>query len=308
VTSLRAWRWRPIAAFALAAGLLWGAGVLALDRASHGWFWTYCFALHQRHPFYPQRAWRDAPLELWRAQPVLWLGLAAALADAAVRRTLTRRLGVVALFAAAGAAISCLGYGTAWAYRNALLPGLLFPALLWAACLARAGATGGPRASLVAALAAAVHLGASVYDPRPHLPHPEDRAAGDRLIERLRAAPGEVLVPFHPWYAVMAGKPAHFHRMGLLDVVSGGLGRPRGLDDAIAAQRFALVVMDYKVVWANWPGLPRTYRETARLRPGIDSPRVIAGADTYPLHVLEPRLPNEPLGAAGPAGSPGMAR
>src|SRR5262249_51222098 len=116
-----------------------------------------------------------------------------------------------------------------------------------------------------------------------------DRAAGDRLLERIAATPGDVLVPFHPYYPVRVGKPPFVHRMGVMDAPSAGFGRPRGLDQALADGRFALVIMDYKVVWGEWPTLLGRYRRTELLEPGVDAPRSFSGADTAPRFVLTPR-------------------
>jgi hypothetical protein len=127
------------------------------------------------------------------------------------------------------------------------------------------------------------------YDPRPFIPSPSDRTAGTQLIERLRATPGEVLIPFHPFYAHLAGKRAFLHRMGVLDVGRAGLGAPRGLAQAIAEHRFSVVVMDNKIDgnWQMWPGLQSSYRVADHLSGG---PRVVSGSPTEPRYVLVPNV------------------
>jgi hypothetical protein len=124
------------------------------------------------------------------------------------------------------------------------------------------------------------------YDPRPFLPTGADRAAGARLVARLRQAPGDVLVPAHPFYAHLAGKRFFLHRMGVLDVVQAGRPPPEGLAAALAARRFSLVVMNDDEDWATWPGLLRSYRLSDERLAG---PRAITGTPTEPRHILVPR-------------------
>lgn len=273
----------PSAAFALAAGAVFSGGVVLLQLGSAGWFWRYVYELHQQHEFYARRAWLETPVVLLRGQPVLWAGLLVALGLLSYRRALDRFLGRLAILATAGVALACIGFGTQYAHTNAYIPGLFFPVLLWAALLARLHATG---ARLPALVLACAHLGAAYWDPRPHLPSPADTAAGDRLIARLRAAPGPVLIPFHPFYAVMAGKAPHLHRMGILDI-----GMPRDLEERIRRREYDLVVMDDKTQWPRWSVLQQVYGVATTLVPGVDAPRVVTGAPTVPTWAMEPRSP-----------------
>jgi hypothetical protein len=274
-------RWRSAPAYALASGAVFSVGVIGLQTLSGGWFWRYVYELHQAHEFYRHRAFVDTPLTLLRAQPVLFGGLLIALVLLALRRKLDRELGVVALFALTGVLLACIGFGTQFAHINAYIPGLFLPAVLWACALGRLASAGLPLPALVLCLA---HLGAAVWDPRPHLPKAADRLAGDRLIERLRAARGEVLIPFHPYYAVMAGKPPHLHRMGVLDI-----GMPPDLAEKIRRHEYDLIVMDDKTQWIRWPMIQAAYERAATLLPGVDAPRVVTGAATVPTAVFVPK-------------------
>jgi hypothetical protein len=126
------------------------------------------------------------------------------------------------------------------------------------------------------------------YDPRPFIPTARDRTAGDALIARLRAVDGEVLIPFHPFYAHLAGKRTYLHRMGVLDIWRAGLGAPRGVAAAFDAHQFALVVMDDKIDgnWQMWPNLLRDYRIAGTLA----GPRVVSGSPTEPRYLLVPNM------------------
>ncbi|MGZ3406533.1 MAG: hypothetical protein ACXVAN_08845, partial [Polyangia bacterium] len=113
------------------------------------------------------------------------------------------------------------------------------------------------------------------------------------LIARMRATDGEILIPFHPFYAHLAGKRTYLHRMGVLDIGRAGMGAPVGLAEAIAAHKFALVIMDDKVEgnWQTWPGLLSAYHIAGT----IVGPRVVSGATTEPRFLLVPNVIDKEL-------------
>jgi hypothetical protein len=49
------------------------------------------------------------------------------------------------------------------------------------------------------------------YDPIAQIPTQADRAAGDALVAELRAAPGRVMIPFHNYLSLFAGRESYFH-------------------------------------------------------------------------------------------------
>jgi hypothetical protein len=295
------WRVAIIYALTLAAAglpLLWWA-----NHSTSGWFWTYVFQLHQSHEFYRARAWLSTPLWL-----LALLGPPALLIPWAIARKRSPGLIWATWFALVGAGVACVGFGTQWAHINALIPGIFFPAIAVGTAAGRLMAPTPPRLrpAVVFALLAgglltapgllvrafgpslprdwAWHLHRSTgYDPRPYVPTAADRALGDQVIAQLRAAPGDVLIPFHPFYAYLAGKPTHLHRMGVMDV-----HQPvRGLAEAIEAQQFSLAIFDDKIDgnWAYWPRLLEKYAVTST----VGGPRCIAGAQTQPKYVLTPK-------------------
>jgi hypothetical protein len=68
--------------------------------------------------------------------------------------------------------------------------------------------------------------------------------------------------------------------------VSKMLGPPRGLDEALAAGRFAHVVLDYKSQPWEWPTLPGRYHDIHEFSEGVDAVRAFAGAETSPRRLL----------------------
>lgn len=311
----------------------------ASNRASGGWFWTYIFRLHQSHPFHSHRAYIETPrvlLGLLGAGAVLvpWAVLSFGLRRAAdagrpeldalssdsqpIPQQVTpsaNGLLFLSWLAIGGLLTSMIGFGTQWAHVNAYIPGIFFPALAMAVAAGRLlHRSDEPRAqtqssrrgralrqTLVwALLAASLYPRMRALQPRAHVPTDTDRAAGAAVIEKLRSTPGDVLIPFHPFYAHLAGKKTFLHRMGVWDVRDTVAGPVRGLQAAIVQQRFSRIVMDDKVeaTWHDWPELLSHYRIVER----FVGPRCVEGARTVPSLVLEP-VPQQDF-VGGPEGPP----
>jgi hypothetical protein len=305
------------------AALLYGAVLAAVglpalylaNRATDGWFWTYISTLHRQHDFYALRAWVGSPVRL-----LFMLGPAVALLPWALARRRTPELSYAIALAVFGVLASCLGYGTQWAFTNAFIPGVFFvaiaiaasagrlitvertehlprlrPLVVWLLCIptlvlstgialqwARNKLPGGKAIGLPDDEPSALEL-------RKLLPTSADRNEGAELVAKLSSTPGEVLVPFHPFYAHLAGKRTYLHRMGVMDVGRAGMGAPRGLKEAIHEKRFSLVVMDDKIDGTifQWPGLSADYRLVGHVR----GPRSFSGAQTRPRDLYAPIAP-----------------
>ena len=220
-----------------------------LDRATGHWFWKYVFELHQGHEFFARRAFLETPLALARIIGPSLLVVPWALAS---RRS--PGLLYVTWLGIAGIATAATASGTQWAITNAYIPGVFFPSL----CVGvAAGALLAGRRREVPRLRPALLftlLGLSLvvklpaldgrrddafmflsqarlshrFDPRRFIPTAADREAGQRLLDRLRATPGEVLVPFHPFYARLAGK-----RIFVVDAGEGGARKQGSFGSAL---------------------------------------------------------------------------
>ena len=299
---------------ALGLPLLW-----LLNHQSDGWFWTYVFKLHQRHDFYPVRAFVGTP-----AQLIAIIGPALLTIPWALARRRSSGLWFATFIGLTGTAAACLGFGTQWAFTNAFIPGVFFLSIAIGTASGRLvsridmGKGEAPprlRGAVVYVLLAisiALAPGALLsplkqYAPKSwgepdvvegyhsnlFVPTPADRKNGDALIARLRAAPGQVMVPFHPFYSYLAGHDPKVHRMGVVDIGRANMGAPRGLADAISRQEFSLIVMDDKIDgnWQMWPGLLDHYAITDH----IVGPRAVSGAMTQPKYVLTPTAPTDSL-------------
>ena len=258
---LMSWRRHPIYVVIVGAGT--GALLLLGNALTDGWFWKYTFEMHQGHDLYWDRIWPVTELTLLGFFPAVGLVFGVWLLAAPVCWLASRSLSRVdrgnlywALVALVGIAVSAVGYATQWASKNAFIPGLLFPGMFVAmgvADLVRRLAGSGrswPRVVVAASLSLmlggllAAQMVGQLYDPENHIPTDKDRVTGEKLIKRLRAARGEVLMPYHPFYPVLAGKKPHYHQMGINDVGRAGFGYPESIRSSIDEGRYELIILD----------------------------------------------------------------
>ena len=306
--------WRRLPLFVGVAGAVGLGGVWLFNRATGGWFWTYVFEIHQSHDFSRDR-FLDSFGRMLGQFPIMTAVVAAGLVAVAVAARFGRRRppGSDALLYwspifALSLLVGAIGWGTEFAHFNAFIPAMATGAI--AAGAAVTALTGSAqvvlgRASwsaaavgLVAAGALAVQLIMAWWQPARFIPTDADRLAGDALIEHLRGVNGDVFMPYHPWYPVMAGKALTTHRMGLIDVSQGkrmtaeqrAAWRADGVREAFQTQRFAEVILDNRPLGAEFPGLREFYRMDDFLPAGL-SPRVYSGASVVPRSVWVPAKP-----------------
>jgi len=306
---------RRAAAVYAATVVMLGAALLAwLHAASGGWFWTYAFALHRRHPFEVAAAALVTPARL-----ALLLAPGLLLLAWALARAPRSGLLYASALAVTGVVAAALGAGTEWSYHNALIPGVYFVSM--AIGVAATELEGRPAAPLLLAATVATAPGGLValaqrvlpersaaslalplgYDLRGLVPSAADRTRGAALVARLTAAPGEVFVPDHSFYPHLAGKDTRLHAMNLADLQGAGMKVPRDLVEEVRQRRFSLIVVDREEPARGadpsgrqgpedeaiglLPGVSKHYRLAER----IDGPRVFSGGRFVPCCLLVPR-------------------
>jgi hypothetical protein len=287
--------WRRGLVYGAVAAVVLATGILTLNIASDGWFWTYTYKLHQSHGFNAQLAYVATPLRLFRYGGPLYVALMLSALGLGLQGRLTRLDAIHGAAAVGGFAASCIGFGTQWAFENAFIPAIYFPALsaaVMGARLAGLARRDGRLAVAAGAVGALVALAfglqivrAPIPDRQRWVPGGQDHAAAAAFLARLRGLEGKLFIPFHPYYAVLAGKPPHVHRMGVLDVAA-RLGRPAQLDEALATQRFGHVILDWKSQPYEWPTLTGQYHPVHEFRDGVDAVRSFSGAETSPRILL----------------------
>jgi hypothetical protein len=320
---LLAWNPRRVPVYVLTAGVIGLGGTAVLTRVTDGWFWTYAFEVHQAHDFNIDRFYMSFGNILGRHPAMtaaVALGLLAVGVTALGRRVRPAGAGPLLVWSfvfAASCVVGAIGWGTQWAHFNAYMPAMMTGGLAAGASLpalagcARVWASGSAAASaprrawavhaapaIMAALLG-LDLALSLWSPRPFVPEPRDQAAGQALIEHLRGLRegGDIYVPFHPWYARMAGQDAFYaHRMGIMDLSYGNAWQVAGAREAFRDHRFAAVILDNRPPGWELPDLAQHYRPEERI-PESMRPRLFTGARVVPDMVWVPIDTAVPPGA-----------
>ncbi len=317
---LLAYNWRRMPALVGSAGFVGLGGTWLMQKTTGGWFWTYIYEIHQAHDWNKDRFWKSFEhilLHFRGATMVIVVCLCVVVACVVVRRRLPTPAKAFLLWTylyAVSTLVGAIGWGTEFAHFNAYMPALLHGAiaagLAVPTVLACAGEllqsdrtlpSGGPDRHRVAATWAAAALCALVlgrdlivhrWNPKHFIPTAADRMAGDELISELRALPGEVWVPSHPWYAHLAGKRMYVHRMGVKDVTVRKPRPIRGLERAIAERRFDAIVLDNRDLHLELASIGVHYRADD-LVPRKARPRLFTGAKIVPDSIWVPAGPAE---------------
>lgn len=250
------WRrdgWRDALTYGLCAAVPAGLFTIGMQVATGGLFLTWLLEVPASHgivaervyPWIEVKAWSPlavktggAPIEVWKALPVLVTAALLAPAWAARRGGYW---GVVTLIALVTVALM---RGHVGGFVNVLIPGY------WVA------AVGGTLALTAAARwrwfgwVVPFLLAAQLYEGRADLtryvPTEADRAAGAKLVETIRDLPDPVLIPHAPYYAVLAGKEPSFALICLWDIShQGGPLRREGrvVDRAMRQQHWGSIVL-----------------------------------------------------------------
>ncbi|MBL9019316.1 MAG: hypothetical protein JNL83_34330 [Myxococcales bacterium] len=308
--------WRRLATYVGVAALIGLGGTALLNATTKGWFWIYIRKIHAAHDFNMERFWKSFEHELWHI-PALTLVIAATgvvlIATRIAKGPLPRAVHAYLLWTATfvvSVIVGAIGWGTEFAHFNAYMPAFLHGGLAAGAALpalyACARIWWGDRkhpelAGNAVALAAAIPLAIACWthrwNPQRFIPKDADRAAGAKLVERIKAIPGDVWMPSHPWYLHLAGKTPHVHRMGIKDVTHRQSNVVLGLDEALRTHAFSALVLDERDVNLEVGQVNQYYRPALTL-PEDERPRLYTGATIRPASIWVPAI-----AAAPPAGA-----
>ncbi len=251
--------------------LLWSvtpalAYTLAMQLGSGGHFLTWMLEVPGAHGVVMRRLFPGALEEIVGALPYT-SGAAALIGLAWVRRwsaggAFWVAQGVLAL------ALASLMRGHTGGFTNVLMPGH-WAVALWAVLGLGALTRRWTNPLLLGAAGAlvAAQIGLAAWQPGRFLPTPEDRAAGDALVERVRAIEGEVLSPYAPWIPVLAGKRPYWHLIALWDIdyKQGPYYKAsRRVDRAIADRRWDAILVGDDDKLGH--GVKKHYEKLERIR------------------------------------------
>ncbi len=287
-----AWSLRFTGALLSAAAL----ATLLLDRLHHGWFHYYVFDLPAELPFSRLSPLRflsaDVLKPLWIAVPIGVVYLLALL-----RRTRRRDLLFYALLGLGMVGAAYLGRRKIGGFLNALLPSFAYFAILfglavgeWTRRLRAAREDGGGAGwrrglEVVLYLVCIAQSALLFYDPRLQIPSSADREAGDRLVRRIKATQGAVLLPEFGYLAGFAGKEIYAHSVATYDVMRGKdkkLGRALlgEMKAAVRADRFAAIIFAQED-WADPAWFGDDLKDYTPSRLDYRSPRPPAGKRSF---------------------------
>jgi hypothetical protein len=314
--------WRRLPTYIAVAGIIGLGGSGLMNLVSGGWFWTYIRKIHSAHDFNMDRFWKSYGNILWHFRALTFVVAITLIVVGytwlrkpreGMRRELPRQARPFLLWTSAFAVstvVGAVGWGTEFAHFNAYMPAFLHGALAAGAAIpalaACAGILWGARkhaelvvhgSAAVAALLLALTCWHWVWKPQHFVPTQADVAAGDRLIKRLKALDGEVWMPSHPWYLVLAGKQPHVHRMGIKDVTWRQSRRVVGLDESLEKHRFSSLVFDNRDLFLELPQIRQFYRPALKL-PADERPHLYTGAMVVPDSIWVPALAVKPPAGA----------
>lgn len=265
-------RWR----FALETGITFaGVSIFLLfieNSRSDGWYSFYVFYLPSLHRFF-EPAWLALFLAGSRLLGLLLVALPLAFLPLVGEpgKVLQSNHRLLAVLVISALGISCIGWAQPGGAKNTILPALATVPIL-------AGLGGAWLESqrklrtryltlsvlYFLLLFQLIYLG---FDVSGQIPSREEAQAGQELVASISASSGEVLVPYHSYLALMAGKTPSAHQVTLWEL-SGKFGKPAAatwasldaeISDALARQRYDRVLLDH--LDSVWEDVPLYYRD-----------------------------------------------
>ncbi len=207
---------RTAVLYVAVTGLLLATDFGVEETWTHGWYSFYTERVPTGQPYIASRIGLEFWLTLLTTIPVVCV---AVYAEAKVRlrgsgwREIASQTWLLAT--AVGAVTTLLAWARPGGAENNFLTFDVFAILVAAIALHRAlsSAVGGRRVALLACVG--LQYAMLAYDPRRQVPSAADRAAEAELVAMLAAVRGPVLIPDHPWSAVLAGKEPSFQTNAL---------------------------------------------------------------------------------------------
>jgi hypothetical protein len=276
-------RRRLAAPAALAFGGTAAGGTLILALTSHGWYLYYVFEQMSEHAISTAAA-----AQFWTGYLLPTLGLAVCAAVVGAHRMpLVLAAGCMALVVEGWTALLQVGGNV-----NDLLPAYLSVALLAGLAMGRGSRAGAIAGGLVIAQLAVLAAG---FRPGHAVPPDADRAAGQRLMQGVRALGGTVAIPADPGLAVMAGLPEVEDQVAAADVLrASDLTAKAVFRDsiarAVARRQFTAIITELNWDLRGFPAdLARYYRHCPQMPlDGAPPAPFQAGAGGWPVSVWLP--------------------
>ncbi len=218
VYSIFVHRWRALFLIGSAAAVI-GLTTAYFENISGGWYTYYLFKIPAQHAgsIMAERVWGFWLKDLLAGLPVAF---PMALAFFFIKDPgISKQTKLFYLCAAVGMlGVSWLGRLPVGGARNAL-----FPAHAWIAVVSGLSASAFlvQKKSAVVYSLCAIQLALLIYDPLMRLPQKASYEAGEKTVQRMREAEGDVYAPSLPYVPRLAGKGSYAHPTLLKDIRGG---------------------------------------------------------------------------------------
>jgi hypothetical protein len=282
-------------AFILLTGLFIGIE----EWKSQGWYWYYIFKLPASHALL-QPLWAHAIIQFINIlQPLLIATPISIVGTMLIARKLQKdALTIILAGIASLVVIAFIAGMNTGSYNNAYIPAFAGLSILFGIGGAQLGTVlAGPaqsRLRLVLYAACLLQFGFLYFNVAEQIPTLQDRQANENIVLMLKDAPGEVLIPYHSYMAILAGKPATAHHIALLEI-RGAFGETGDVNwskieaeiaDDIREQRFGLIVLDNE--HPVWQAVATSYHPEPILYPNERVSNPVTGAQTRPATIWTP--------------------
>ncbi len=288
--------WRSTLRLGLSFTLITVFVIFIENSISDGWYWYYVFHLPRFHQFVEPLLGQLLVQMINLLQPMgvfFAIGLAGKLL--LLKNDWKNDTGLLAFACLGLTAIAVLAGLNKGSYANAYLPAFAAFALLGGiggAALQRSLKQTSQRLTLYVLLA--LQFGLLYFQPNAQIPTRADAEAGEKLVALLKQTPGEVLIPYHNYLAVMAGKPAYAHHIALLEI-RGAFGNQTDsewtaieneINQSIQRKRFALILLEHQ--HELWQAAFDNYQATSIEYPTERAFLPVTGAETRPETLWQP--------------------
>ncbi len=250
------YRWRAFLVFASVVCISIAVHVLVLDWLHDGWYSYYAYNLPRHFPI----AIPQFLVLFWTRDLAGPMAIACSLAIFYLLSGFNRSKKDPALFYFFTTAGMLLGSWTSrvalWGWDNVLMPAYAALCILFGLGIQEALRSveempdvKKPMIQSFIYLVCIVQFVSLTYNPLKLVPSQADLAAGKEFIEKLKSFPGEVFIPYHPYYAVMAGKNPYALIICMSDVPRGDNGPiaknlVNQLKQALDEKLFSAVIVD----------------------------------------------------------------
>ena len=271
-----------------------------LNAATAGWFWFHTVTIAGSDPVEWERILNYVLYELFGVMAgVSLLALITAAFFSQKERNPFGWLRTQPWLLALGMAVFVSGIGRASVGGNLNNLMSAYALLCLAPALARHASAGArlrflsPRnIELVLVGAVLLQFVLGVYNPLRYMPTLAMQTAGDRLVARIAAEPGSVLVMMHPYYALRAGKQPSAQILTLWYTYAlGGLPLPADFVTRFRAKQYSAIISD-ESMFETEPAiralLDANYQLTETLTPA-DAPPTMTGVVTRPISIYRPK-------------------